>query len=83
MSISKSFSDLERMERDELIAEHDALAQNTAVGTSYYLDAIRHKSLKNYSTRMDQMTRRIYLLTFIVTLSTIVNLILFILPAYT
>ncbi len=46
MRFLAKFTELEKKNRTELISEHDKLASNTIVGTQYYLEAIRHKSLE-------------------------------------
>ncbi len=37
------WADLKELSDDELIAEHDAVAENTAVGTQHYLDELRYR----------------------------------------
>ena len=37
------WADLKELSDDELIAEHDAVAENTAVGAQHYLDELRYR----------------------------------------
>lgn len=75
--MSFSLEQLRALPRDELIAEHDRLAQNTSVGVSYFLDELARRDaaalaeqvagntveVAQSSERMEKLTTLIAVLT--------------------
>ena len=73
MSISPKLSQLAALSDEELAARYDSLAQNTAIGTSFYLDEITRRQLAAESRRMLGLTRTMARLTWFVAVLTVVN----------
>lgn len=75
--MSYTISELENLSDEELLAQHDIRAENTVMGISYFLDEIRSRKQAKTNKIMERITKRIYVLTIVVTLATLVNLALF------
>ena len=69
------WANLKELSDDELIAEHDAVAENTAVGAQHYLDELRYRQQACVAERIKNLTKVILVLTGIVTIATIVNVV--------
>lgn len=80
MMISPSYSELRQMSGDELVARYDALAANTQVGISFIRDELWRREVARQADRMEELTRRIYWFTVVVTLATIVNVFVAVWP---
>lgn len=76
--VAKTIAELRNTTEEKLIEEHDHLAQNTAVGTSYYLDELRRRESARQEATMLRLTRVSTILTAVVTAATIINLFVFI-----
>ena len=76
--MSYLYKDLRAKTNNELIAEHDKVAPSTIPDVSYYLTEIFRKDQEKQSDRMFKYTKWIFVFTIVMTLSTIVNLIIFI-----
>lgn len=72
--MASSLEELKSMTDEQLIEKHDSLAGYTSVGINYYLAEMRHREQSKVADRMELLTRRIWWLTVVVTLSTILNL---------
>ena len=79
--MSKTIVELRNTPDDVLIAEHDALAVHTVIGVNYYLDEIRRREAAQLESTMIRPTWAIAVLTFVVTVATIINLPIFIVSA--
>lgn len=93
--MSYLLKELRAAETDELVARHDALAQNTSVGVSYYLDELARRDthaqgermltlnerMVTLNAEMVRLTRTIAALTFTVAVLTVVNLVAILLLA--
>lgn len=80
---------LRAAESEELVARHDAVAENTSVGVNYYLDELARRDANAQGERMVRLnermvalnaemvrlTRTIALLTVAVAVLTVVNLV--------
>jgi hypothetical protein len=75
--MSRSISELRDTPDEELIRAHDALAQNTYVGVSYYLDELARRESARQQATMIKLTYAIAAMTLVVTIATIVNLVVF------
>ena len=75
--MSETLQELRLMPVGDLIARHDSLAGNTVVGTSHYLAEIHRRDNERVTNAMLRLTRWIFIMTIVVTASTIVNTVLF------
>lgn len=80
--IAYSIEQLRKMSDQELIREHDRIANQTEVGLQYFLDELRRREnertneqMRVLSEAVSKMTWRIELLTWVAVLSSIVGLI--------
>ena len=73
MPIAPTLAQLKAMSMDELIATHDAAAQSTQVGTQAYLDEIRYREQALLAKRMEEFTRRIHILTWLIAFMTAIS----------
>jgi len=64
---------------EELIRRYDKIANNTGEGINYYLNEIARRDQEKHSKTILKYTKRIALMTLIVTISTIINIITLIL----
>ena len=65
---AKTIAELRSLSDQELVEQHDKLAESTAVGISYYLSEIERR-------RVDRQGRQMLQLTWIVTALTVVNVV--------
>jgi hypothetical protein len=86
--MSYLLTELRAVETEELVARHDAAAENTSVGVNYYLDELARRDAHAQSERMVKLnekmvtlnaemvdlTRTIRGLTVAVAILTVVNL---------
>jgi len=63
---AKSIAELRSLSDEELIEQHDKLAESTMVGVNYYLAEIERR-------RIDRQQRQMLRLTWVVTVLTVVN----------
>ena len=66
---------LTSLAEDQLIDEHDKLVTRNRVlaTTTYYLEELRHRTQARVAVEVERFTRRIFWLTLLVTVATIVN----------
>ncbi|MCC8473765.1 hypothetical protein LN458_07140 [Xanthomonas arboricola] len=74
MSMSPKLSQLAALTDQELASRYDALAQNTVVGTAFYLDEINRRYLAGESRRMLALTQTMARLTWFIAALTVVNM---------
>ena len=67
-SAAKSIAELRSLSDEELIRQHDSLAQTTGVGISYYLEELHRR-------RIDRQNRRMEVLTVIIGILTLINVV--------
>ena len=72
-SNARTLRELTSLSEDKLIDDHDALAKNTVVGISYYLEELRYRRQSRTNSALEKLTKRIYWLTVVVTVATIFN----------
>ncbi|MEH0928705.1 hypothetical protein [Micromonospora sp. CPCC 205558] len=60
----RGIEDLRATPDDVLIAEHDRHAQNTHVGTSYYMDELERRERRRAIEASDRLARRAYRLAW-------------------
>lgn len=75
-----TWAELKNLSEDELIAQHDRLAKTTVVGTGHYLEELRYRHHARVAFQMRNLTWAILGLTVIVTIATIVNVYVQLLP---
>jgi hypothetical protein len=71
-----SISELRKLSDTELINTHDRLGINTQLGIGYYIEELARRDQSRQTERMLGLTKWITVLTFVVTLATIVNLVI-------
>lgn len=76
--MSESLKDLRLMSESKLIEKHDRLALNTAIGINHYLSELMRRDQEKHSKDMKKFTFWITIMTFIITIFTALNVILFI-----
>jgi hypothetical protein len=73
MGMAKKIEELRKMSMDELIRAHDSHAQNTVVGTQFYLDEIVRREAEAQTQAMIGLTKRLEILTWVIMFLTLVN----------
>ncbi len=73
MGPAKSLKELRSSSVEELIHEHDTIARNSVVGTSYYLEEIHRREQRDLAKNTDKLTTHIYYLTVFIALLTFIN----------
>ncbi|MFG2052134.1 hypothetical protein ACGFIW_32485 [Micromonospora sp. NPDC048935] len=68
----RRIADLRHVPDDELIAEHDNLAQHTMSGTAYYMDELERRERRRAIEASDRLARRAYRLAWSNTLLALV-----------
>jgi hypothetical protein len=68
MSHAKTISELRSVSDEKLVEQHDALAANTGVGISYYLEELARR-------RADKQARLMIRLTWIIVILTAINVV--------
>jgi hypothetical protein len=68
MSHAKTISELQSLSDEKLVEQHDALAANTVVGISYYLEELARR-------RGDKQARLMIRLTWIIAILTAINVV--------
>lgn len=71
-----SLKELRAASDDDLIRRHDNVAKTTGESVDYYLEELARRDQKTATDTMVNYTWRITVMTFIVTLATIVNVVL-------
>ena len=67
---------LEAMSDQDLVDGYNAAAQNTVVGTGFYMDELNRRAQARQSATILDLTRQVRNLTIIITLLTIINVAL-------
>ena len=75
--MSHTYKELRGMGRDKLIEEHDNQAKSAQPSVSYYLEEIYRRDQEESTNNMLCFTRRIYWLTVIITIATMINILIF------
>lgn len=75
--MSHTYKELRGMRRDKLIEEHDNQAKSAQPSVSYYLEEIYRRDQEESTNSMLCFTRRIYWLTVIITVATMINILIF------
>lgn len=74
--MSHSIEDLRALPREELIARHDAAAQNTTVSVSYYLEELARRDAAESGRQMLELTEEVARLTWVIAGLTVVVAVL-------
>ena len=78
--MAKTIRELKSIPTDKLIEEHDQIVtqSNIVVGVDYYLAELRSRESASREAAMVRLTWVIAILTFVVTVATIINLLVFV-----
>lgn len=71
--MSYSYKELRQVSDEELIRQHDAAAQHTAVGTAYYQEELARRDAQRVNDSMLKCTKWITVMTAVMLLATIIN----------
>lgn len=81
MTLAKTYEELRQQSDEELMALHDADAQHTQVGISYYLEELARRraarqgdAVEKMTSSIERLTKVIAVLTALATFITLVNL---------
>lgn len=69
------YAELLKLSDEELVRRFDKAAENTLVGTGFYLEELARRSLQRESARMLDFTRQIRNWTLVIVFLTVVNAI--------
>jgi hypothetical protein len=72
--MSETLAELENLSDDELRRRHDERAQHTVVGTQFYIDEFRARKTDRLNSSVERLTRRLFWLTVVIVLATLVQL---------
>lgn len=75
-------TDLKKMSDEDLVKQHDMAASSTMVGISYYLDELRSRENDKVTKRMAVLADRMWGLTLIMFILTIVSTVFTVLAYY-
>lgn len=73
--MSYSLNDLRTIPDDELIKQHDAMAQHTSVGVQYFLDELARRDAVKLAQETQAATNEMRMLTRVITGLTALNVI--------
>ena len=73
--MSKKYHELMSLTDEELIKLYDAVANNTIVGLSYYIEELARRRTEKSNKLMAKLTIWIAILTAVMLLSTIANVV--------
>ncbi|WP_020402234.1 hypothetical protein [Gracilimonas tropica] len=77
--MARSFQELRKLTKKELIEEYDKIATSTRAGLSFLADEIQRRENQETNDRIVKLTAQMKNLTIAITFLTIVNLIVLIL----
>jgi hypothetical protein len=80
--MARTIADLRAMSDEDLVRAHDSHAQHTVVGINYYLEELARRDAAGAGTRIEAMTHRIEVLTWVIAGMTAIILVLTGLSAY-
>jgi hypothetical protein len=73
-----SYQDLRKLSKQELIELYNrAAGPDVYPGLAFFRDELAHREVEEQNQRLIKMTKGIWFMTFVITLATIVNVILF------
>jgi len=78
--MANTLKELREMSDEQLIIEHDNLANRTQVGLNYYLDELNRREQNKQTEAMLSYTRRMLWFTVTVTILTVINVIAVLVP---
>jgi hypothetical protein len=61
--MAHAIATLKKLSKDELIKEHDSLADRAQVGINYYLDEIRYREQLELADKMEALTKQMWWFT--------------------
>ena len=73
---AESIVELMGLSDEEVIRRHDELARATVVGTSHYLEELRHRRAARVSEEIQRFTKWIAFMTVAITVATVVNVVI-------
>jgi len=78
--MANTLKELREMSDEQLIIEHDNLANRTQVGLNYYLDELNRREQNKQTEAMLSYTRRMFWFTVTVAILTVINVIAVLVP---
>ena len=80
--MSPSLKALRELSDEDLVSLHDGVAIHTSVGVTYYLDEIYRRDQDKQTKVMQQYTKQMLNLTYVVTVLTVINVVAVIVPFF-
>ncbi len=80
--MSLSLKALRELSDEDLVSFHDGVAIHTSVGATYYLDEIYRRDQDKQTKVMQQYTKQMLNLTYVVTVLTVINVVAVIVPFF-
>lgn len=87
--MANTLKELREMSDEQLITEHDNLANRTQIGLNYYLDELKYREQNKqtetmilYTRKMLSFTHRMLWLTVLVAILTVINVIAVFIPLF-
>jgi len=77
--VAQSYEDLRRFSKEEVVELYNRAAPNVQLGLAFYRDELAHREVEEQNQRIIKMTRGIWVMTLVITVTTIVNVVLFVL----
>ncbi len=77
--MAQSYEDLRRFSKEEVVELYNRAAPNVQLGLAFYRDELAHREVEEQNQRIIKMTRGIWVMTLVITVTTIVNVVLFVL----
>lgn len=74
--MSEILKELRSLSDEKIIEAHDKLAQHTQVGVNHYLSEIARREQHSQTEVMLRYTKWVVIMTFVITIATIINLVL-------
>jgi hypothetical protein len=75
--VAQSYQDLRKLSKEEVIELYNRTAPNVQLGLAFFRDELAHREVDEQNQRLIKMTRGIWVMTFVITLATILNVVLF------
>jgi len=78
--MSHTIKELQEMSDEQIVTEHDRLAQETSIGIKYFLHEVERRAQNRQTEAMLLYARRMSKLTVLITILTVVNVIAVLVP---
>jgi len=77
--VAQSYEDLRRFSKEEVVELYNRAAPNVQLGLAFYRDELAHREVEEQNQRIIKMTRGIWVMTLVITVTANVNVVLFVL----